>query len=172
MVTLREVYTPAAIAARVAAVGKAITTDYTGKEVVLVAMLKGATVLLADLVRAIEGPVRFELVNVTRKSEGNGEAIDLTYATHVNLAGTNALILKDICHSGITENYLATHLTQQGPVSIDVIALVDRPKMRRVAVEPRYVVLPDVPDGRLVGYGMEYQGRWGNLPGIHLLEGA
>ncbi len=172
MVTPGEVCSPATIAARIAAVGQAISTDFVGKELVLVAMLKGATVFLADLLRAIGGPVRFELVNVTRKGEGIGEVIDLTYATHVNLSGVSALILKDICHSGVTENYLITHLAQQQPASLDVVALIDRPLLRRVAVEPRYVVLPDVPDGRLVGYGMEYQGRWGNLPGIHLLKGA
>ncbi len=172
MVKPREVCSPAAIAARIAAVGQAITADYAGKDLVLVVMLKGAMVFLADLLRAIDSPVRFELVNVTRKGEGPGEAIDLTYATPVNLTGVNALILKDICHSGVTENYLVTHLAQQRPASLDVIALIDRPKLRRVAVEPRYVVLQGIPDGRLVGYGMEYQGRWGNLPGIHLLEGA
>ena len=172
MVTPRQVIAPAAIAARIAAVGQTITADYAGKDLVLVAMLKGAMVFLADLLRAIGGPVRFELVNVTQQSGERGERIDLTYATHVKLAGAHALILKDICHSGVTENYLITHLAQQDPASLDVAALVDRPLLRRVAVEPRYVVLPDAPDGRLVGFGMEYQGRWGNLPGVHLLEGA
>lgn len=172
MVTPREVIAPAAVAARIAAVGQAITADYAGKDLVLVAMLKGAMVFLADLLRAIGTPVRFELVNVTQQSDDRGERIDLTYATHVKLAGANALILKDICHSGVTENYLITHLAQQSPASLDVIALVDRPRLRRVAVAPKYVVLPDAPDGRLVGFGMEYQGRWGNLPGVHLLEGA
>jgi hypoxanthine phosphoribosyltransferase len=172
MVTPREVISPAVIAGRIASVGAAIARDYEGKDLVLVAMLKGALVYLADLLRSLEGPVRFELVNVTRKGEGPGEAIDLTYATNVNLSGANALILKDICHSGVTENYLMTHLAQQHPASLDVAALVDRPLLRRVALQPRYVVLPDAPDGRLVGYGMEYQGRWGNLPGVHLLEGA
>jgi hypoxanthine phosphoribosyltransferase len=172
MVTPREVMTPAAIAARIAAVGKVVAADYAGKDLVLVAMLKGAMVFLADLLRAIETPVRFELVNVTQQGDDRGERIDLTYATHVRLAGAHALILKDICHSGVTENYLITHLAQQSPASLEVAALVDRPVARRVAVAPRYVVLPDVPDGRLVGFGMEYQGRWGNLPGIHLLEGV
>ena len=172
MVTPREVIAPAAIAARIASVGQAITADYAGKDLVLVAMLKGAMVFLSDLVRVIGGPVRFELVNVTQQADDRGERIDLTYATHVKLAGANALILKDICHSGVTENYLITHLAQQSPASLEVVALVDRPRLRRVAVAPKYVVLPDVPDGRLVGFGMEYQGRWGNLPGIHLLEGA
>ncbi len=172
MVTSREVVSPAAIAARIAGCGEAICRDYAEKELVLVAMLKGTTVFLADLIRAIGRPVRYELVNVTRKGEGPGEVLDLTYATHFSLTGAHALILKDICHSGVTENYLITHLAQQNPASLDVAALVDRPKLRRVALEPRYVVLRDVPDGRLVGYGMEYRGSWGNLPGIHLLEGA
>jgi hypoxanthine phosphoribosyltransferase len=166
------VIAPATIAARIAAVGQAITADYAGKELVLVAMLKGATVFLGELLRSIAGPVRFELVNVTQQSDERGERIDLTYATHVKLTGANALILKDICHSGVTENYLITHLSQQDPASLEVVALVDRPLLRRVAVAPKYVVLPDVPSGRLVGFGMEYQGRWGNLPGIHLLEGV
>ena len=172
MVIPREVIAASTIAARIAAVGQAITADYAGKELVLVAMLKGATVFLGELLRSIGGPVRFELVNVTQQSDERGERIDLTYATHVKLTGANALILKDICHSGVTENYLITHLAQQDPASLEVVALVDRPLLRRVAVAPKYVVLPDVPTGRLVGFGMEYQGRWGNLPGIHLLEGA
>ena len=172
MVTPREVVAPAAVAARIAAVGQAIAADYAGKDLVLVAMLKGAMVFLSDLLRAIDGPVRFELGNVTQQGDDRGERIDLTYATHVRLAGAHALILKDICHSGVTENYLITHLAQQSPATLEVAALVDRPLLRRVAVAPKYVVLPDVPEGRLVGFGMEYQGRWGNLPGVHLLEEA
>ena len=172
MVTPREVVAPAAVAARIAAVGQAIAADYAGKDLVLVAMLKGAMVFLSDLLRAIDGPVRFELVNVTQQGDDRGERIDLTYATHVRLAGAHALILKDICHSGVTENYLITHLAQQSPATLEVAALVDRPLLRRVAVAPKYVVLPDVPEGRLVGFGMEYQGRWGNLPGVDLLEEA
>ena len=172
MVTPREVVAPAAVPARIAAVGQAIAADYAGKDLVLVAMLKGAMVFLSDLLRAIDGPVRFELVNVTQQGDDRGERIDLTYATHVRLAGAHALILKDICHSGVTENYLITHLAQQSPATLEVAALVDRPLLRRVAVAPKYVVLPDVPEGRLVGFGMEYQGRWGNLPGVDLLEEA
>lgn len=172
MVTPREVCSPEAIAAQVAAVGRAIAADHAGKDLVLVAMLKGATVFLADLLRAIDGPVRYELVNVNRKGEGSGEAIDLTYATHFDLTGAHAVILKDICHTGVTENYLMTQLQQQHPAGLEVAVLVDRPLLRRVALEPRYVVLHGVPEGRLVGYGMEYQGRWGNLPGLHLLKGA
>jgi hypoxanthine phosphoribosyltransferase len=172
METPPEVVRPELIAGRVAEIGRRIAAEYAGKELVLVGILKGAAVFLADLLRAIESPVRFELVNVTTQAVARGEIIELTYATHVHLQGAHALILKDICHSGVTENYLLTHLAQQQPASLEVAALVNRPRLRRVGVEPRFIVLDDVPEGRLVGYGMEFEGRWGNLPGLHLLEGV
>jgi len=160
------------IAARVAAVGARIAADYDGKDLVLVGMLKGATVFVADLLRAITGQVRYELVNVSQEADARGEVVELHYATHVRIAGCHALILKDICHSGVTENYLLTHLAQHNPASLEIAAVVNKRNLRRVAVEPKYVVLEDVPEGRLVGYGMEYEGRWGNLPGLHLLDGV
>lgn len=172
MGTPRQVIAPEVIASRVAELGKRIGTDYTGGELVLVGMLKGAAVFLADLLRAIPGAVRFEFVNVTHQTEPRGAIIELTYATHVHLEGVHALILKDICHSGVTENYLLTHLAQQGPASLEVAALIDRPMLRRVALEPKYVGFSDVPPGRLVGYGMEFEGQGGNLPGINVLEGV
>jgi hypoxanthine phosphoribosyltransferase len=170
METPREVVSPQAIAERIREVGAEISADYAGKELVLVGMLKGAAVFLADLLRAIDGRVRFELVNVNQQRDGRGEIIELSYATQVHIKGVHALILKDICHSGVTENYLVTHLAQQQPASIELAAVVDKPMARRVNLEPKYVVIKDSPEGRLVGYGMEYEGQWGNLPGIHVLS--
>jgi hypoxanthine phosphoribosyltransferase len=172
MGTPREVIAQAVIAQRIADVGRRIGADYANRDLVLVGMLKGATVFLADLVRAIPGSVRFELVNVTHQLGTRGAIIELTYATHVHLEGAHALILKDICHSGVTENYLLTHLAEQSPASLEIAALINRPLLRRVALEPKYVVFEDVPAGRLVGYGMEFEGRWGNLPGVNVLEGG
>jgi hypoxanthine phosphoribosyltransferase len=168
----REIVPPEAIAERVKQLGRRIAEDFAGKELVLVGILKGATFFLADLLRAIPSSVRYELVNVTRSSGGHYEVIELAFATRINIGGSHTLILKDICHSGVTENYLLTHLAQQGPASLDVVAMVNKPELRRVALEPRYVLLDHVPPGRLVGYGMEYQGKWGNLPGICLLDEA
>ena len=169
METPREVIPAEVIAARVRELGAQIAPTTADKELVLVGMLKGAAVFLADLLRAIDGQVRFELVNVIQQRRLAGELIELTYATQVHLGGAHALILKDICHSGVTENYLVTHLAQQQPASLEVAAFVDKPRLRRVALEPKYVVFDEVPEGRLVGYGMEYEGRWGNLPGLHVL---
>ncbi len=172
MATPVEVVSPQVIAAKIMEVGERISRDFPDGDLVLVGMLKGAAVYMADLLRAISRPVRIELVTVARQGAPRGEIIELSYATQVHLHKAHAIILKDICHSGVTENYLLTHLSQQDPRSLDVAALINRPMLRRVALQPRYVVLEDAPDGRLVGYGMEYQGRWGNLPGIHVLEGA
>lgn len=171
MAVPREVVAADVIAARVAAVGARIAADYDGKDLVLVGMLKGATVFVADLLRAVTGQVRYELVNVSQEADARGEVVELHYATHVRIAGCHALILKDICHSGVTENYLLTHLAQHNPASLEIAAVVNKRNLRRVAVEPKYVVIDDVPEGRLVGYGMEYEGRWGNLPGLHVLDG-
>lgn len=170
MGTPRELFAQDVIRARIAELGRRISADYAGQDLVLVGILKGALMFLSDLLRTVEGPVRFELVNVTRENEARREVIELTYATHVHLEGTHALILKDICHSGVTENYLLTHLAQQRPASLEVAALVDRPQLRHVALQPRYVAFDEVPPGRLVGYGMEYRGQWGNLPGVCLLD--
>jgi len=172
METTRQVVAPEELAARITALGERISNEYEGRDLVLVGILKGAAIFLADLLRAIRTPVRFELVNVTRQGAPRGEVIELSYATNVNIRDAHALILKDICHSGVTENYLITHLAQQHPASLEVVALVNKPQLRRVALEPRLVALEEIPEGRLVGYGMEFQGRWGNLPGIHVLEGV
>jgi hypoxanthine phosphoribosyltransferase len=166
----REIINHETISARIAEVGKRISSDYAGKEVVLVGILKGAAVFLADLMRVLDVRVRFELVNVTREAAPRGEVIELAYATNVHLEGAHALILKDICHSGVTENYLLTHLAQQRPASLEVATVIDKPVLRRVALEPKYVLFDDVPAGRLVGYGLEFEGQWGNLPGICLLD--
>jgi len=172
MDTPRRVIAREVIAARVEALGKQIGADYAGRDLVLVGMLKGATVFLADLLRAIPGSTRYELVNLMHQVDPRGAIIELTYATHVKLGGAHAIILKDICHSGVTENYLLTHLAEQSPASLEVATLVNRPLLRRVALEPKYVAFADVPPGRLVGYGMEFEGRWGNLPDINTLEGV
>jgi hypoxanthine phosphoribosyltransferase len=169
METPREVIPVEVIAARVRELGAQIGADYSGRELVLVGMLKGAAVFLADLLRAIGGEVRFELVNVLQQPASRGELVELTYATQVHLGGAHALILKDICHSGVTENYLLTHLAQQQPASLEVATFINKPRLRRVALEPKYVAFDEVPEGRLVGYGMEYEGRWGNLPGLHVI---
>jgi hypoxanthine phosphoribosyltransferase len=137
---------------RLTDVATRISDDYQGKKLILVGILKGAAFLLADLARLIRGPVDYEFVDVT-------------------VSGRHVLVLKDVCHSGVTENYLITHLSQQHPASIEVVALVDRPHLRSVNLPAKYAVFRDDTDGYLVGYGLGLEwGKFTNRPELCVIE--
>ena len=148
-----------------------ISDDYQGKKLILVGTLTGAAFLLADLARLIRGPVAYEFVDVTVSHEDRGEIVHLTFATHIEVSGRHVLVLKDVCHSGVTENYLITHLSQQHPASIEVVALVDRPHLRSVNLPAKYAVFRDDTDGYLVGYGLGLEwGKYTNRPELCVIE--
>ncbi len=173
MSSIRVLYTAEEIAARVADVGDRITADYEGRELVLVGILKGAAFLLADLARRIRCPLTYEFVDVTTNREERGEVVSLTYATHFDVRDKDVLILKDVFHTGVTENYLLTHLSQQNPASMEIVALVDKPQLRSVNLTARYAVFSEVPEGFLVGYGLgSERGEYVNRPDLSLLEGV
>ena len=164
------VYTAQQIQDRVAEVAGRIADEYADRHVVLVGILKGAAFLLADLARLIPKPVDFEFVDVTSSPGDRGEVVSLTYATHIDVRGRHVLILKDVFHSGVTENYLITHLSQHAPASIEVVALVDKPQLRSVNLRAKYAVFDDAPDGYLVGYGLGLsRGEYANRPDLCVL---
>ncbi len=171
MSKLRVVYSADDISKRLREVASEIAEDYGDRELVLVGMLKGAAFLLADLARLMPRPVDYEFVNVTSSPGDHGETVNLTFATQVNVADRNVLILKDVFHSGVTENYLITHLSQQNPASIEVVAMIDKPQLRSVNLNARYSVFDDVPDGFLVGYGLgPGHGEHTNRPDLSIVE--
>jgi hypoxanthine phosphoribosyltransferase len=170
---LRVLFSADEIQARVREVASAIAGDYRDRELVLVGMLKGAAFFLADLARAIPRPVDYEFVSVSSSIGAHGEVVSLTFATQVDVSDRHVLILKDVFHSGITENYLITHLSQQNPATIEVVALVDKPQLRSVNLSARYSVFDDTPDGFLVGYGLgPGHGEHTNRPDLCILEEA
>jgi hypoxanthine phosphoribosyltransferase len=169
----RVVHSADEIRQRLNEVATRISEDYQGKKLILVGILKGAAFLLADLARLIRGPVDFEFVDVTVAHEDRGEIVHLTFATHIEVSGRHVLVLKDVCHSGVTENYLITHLSQQHPASIEVVALVDRPHLRSVNLPAKYAVFRDDTDGYLVGYGLGLEwGKYTNRPELCAIERA
>jgi hypoxanthine phosphoribosyltransferase len=170
---LRVVYSADRIRERVSEVALAIAEDYVDRELILVGMLKGAAFFLADLARAIARPVDYEFVSVTSSVGAHGEVVSLTLATRVDVSDRDVLVLKDVFHTGVTENYLITHLSQQNPASIEVVALVDKPQLRSVNLNARYSVFDDAPDGFLVGYGLgPGHGEHTNRPDICVMEEA
>jgi hypoxanthine phosphoribosyltransferase len=171
MSKLRVVYSADDISKRLREVASEIAEDYGDRELVLVGMLKGAAFFLADLARLMPRPVDYEFVNVTSSPGDHGETVNLTFATQVNVADRNVLILKDVFHSGVTENYLITHLSQQNPASIEVVAMINKPQLRSVNLNARYSVFDDVPDGFLVGYGLgPGHGEHTNRPDLSIVE--
>lgn len=167
----RVVYTADQIRDRLKEIAAQIAQDYDGKKLVLVGILKGAAFLLADLARLIPMPVDFEFVDVTISPGDRGEVVNLTYATHIDVSGRHVLILKDVIHSGVTENYLITHLSQQSPSSLEVVALVDRPHQRSVALTTKYAVFTESSDGFLVGYGLGFEwGQYTNRPELCIID--
>jgi hypoxanthine phosphoribosyltransferase len=170
---LRVLYSADEINARVKEMAAAIAASYQDRQLVLVGMLKGAAFFLADLARFIPRPVDYEFVSVTSSIGAHGEVVSLTFATQVDVSGKHVLILKDVLHSGVTENYLITHLSQQNPATIEVVALVDKPQLRSVNLTARYSVFDDTPDGFLVGYGLgPGHGEHTNRPDLCILDEA
>lgn len=173
MSELRVLYSADEINARVKEMADAIAATYQDRQLVLVGMLKGAAFFLADLARFIPRPVDYEFVSVTSSIGAHGEVVSLTFATQVDVSGKHVLILKDVLHSGVTENYLITHLSQQNPATIEVVALVDKPQLRSVNLTARYSVFDDTPDGFLVGYGLgPGHGEHTNRPDLCILDEA
>ena len=171
MSDLRVLFSADEIRERVAEVAKSIANDYQDRELVLVGMLKGAAFFLADLARCLPRPVDYEFVSVSSSIGAHGEVVSLTFATQIDVSGRHVVVLKDVLHSGVTENYLITHLSQQNPATIEVVALVDKPQLRSVNLSAKYSVFNDVPNGFLVGYGLgPGHGEHTNLPDLCIVE--
>jgi len=152
---LRVIYSADRIGERLQEIAAEIAKDYADREVVMVGMLKGAAFFLADLARMIPRPLKgaaffladlarmiprpvdYEFVSVTSSIGAHGEVVSLTFATQIDVSDRHVLVLKDVFHSGVTENYLITHLSQQNPASIEVAALVDKPQLRSVNLDAR-----------------------------------
>lgn len=171
MSKLRVVYSADRISERLSEIASAVARDYGERELVLVGILKGAAFFLADLARFMPRPVDYEFVNVTTSPGDHGEVVSLTYATQLDVRDRNVLILKDVFHSGVTENYLITHLSQQNPISVEVMALVDKARLRSVNLSAKYSVFVDAPEGFLVGYGLgPGHGEHTNRPDLCIVD--
>ncbi|WP_163195368.1 hypoxanthine phosphoribosyltransferase [Clostridium thermarum] len=156
---------------KVKELGKRITRDYEGKELVLVGVLKGSVMFMSDLMKNIEIPCCMDFMAVSSygaatESSGIVRILkDLDYP----IEGKDILIVEDIIDSGITLKYLLEYLKARKPSSIEVACLLNKPERRRVEIEVKYQGF-EVPDHFLVGYGLDYAERYRNLPFIGILK--
>jgi hypoxanthine phosphoribosyltransferase len=166
------VYSAGLIAARVAELGRRISGDYHDRNLVLVTVLKGSTVFLADLSRQITIPHRLEFMAISAyrgSVTASSGRIRLLKDVDRPVRGDHVLIVEDIVDTGLTLNYLFKTLRFRGAASVEVCTLLDRPYRRLIEIEPRYIGFT-APDDFLIGYGFDHRQRFRNLPDIRLLS--
>ncbi|MCL6561561.1 MAG: hypoxanthine phosphoribosyltransferase [Firmicutes bacterium] len=163
-----EVLFPAEeIQARVRRLGQRITLDYQGKPLVLLGILKGSFVFLADLMRAIDLPVTVDFMAIssygtsTRSSGVVRILKDLDFAVE----GKHVLVVEDIVDTGLTLNYIYGHVRARGAASVRICCCLDKPSRRQVAVPVHYKGF-EIPDEFVVGYGLDVDERYRNLPDL------
>lgn len=159
------------IRTRVAEMGKQISLDYAGKELLVVGILKGAMIFLADLVRNITVPTYFDFISVSSygaSSESSG-AVRILKDLDYGIEGRHILIVEDIVDTGLTLNYLVENLKSRDPAGIKICTLLDKPSRRVEPVGIDYNGFT-IPDEFVVGYGLDYNERYRNFPYIMVLR--
>jgi hypoxanthine phosphoribosyltransferase len=156
---------------RIQALGTAITADYQGKDLVFVAVLKGALIFSADLARAVDLPLTVDCIALSSYGDSHTSSgqVQILKDVSESLAGRHVLIIEDIIDTGLTLQYLWNHLMARHPAALHVCTLLDKRARRRVDLPIRYTGF-DIPDAFVVGYGLDYQQRYRNLPFIGILR--
>ncbi|HVS02597.1 MAG TPA: phosphoribosyltransferase family protein [Thermoanaerobaculia bacterium] len=168
---IKPLFDARAIHARVQALGQRLQREVAHEDPLILSLLGGSVIFLADLVRSISTSLRYEFVDVETHAQQGGEAVqDFQYPIPIDIRGQSLLVLKDVVSTAIVETYLATQLLQRGARKVRFAALVDLPKERKTHCQIDYSVFTTERAGRLVGYGMKVNGRNGNLPYIGYLE--
>jgi len=160
------------IAAKVAELGRIITKDYEGKSPVLICVLKGGAIFFADLIREIDLPLSIEFMALS----SYGSATKTSGVVRVikdldnDIVGRDVIIAEDIVDSGVTLNYLRGMLEHRGAASIRIVTLLDKPERRRVKDLKVDYSCFNIPDEFVVGYGLDYDQKYRNLPDIGVLS--
>ncbi|MGA8109012.1 MAG: hypoxanthine phosphoribosyltransferase [Acidobacteriaceae bacterium] len=155
---------------RVAEMGKEIDRDYAGETIVLVGVLKGAAIFLADLARSISVDNTFDFVAVSSYGQGqrSSGAVKLIKDLDQPIEGKNVIIVEDILDTGLTLHFLRSLFEQHQPKSLRIAALLDKPSRRLERIDADYVGFT-IPNQFVIGYGMDYAERYRNLPDICLM---
>ena len=159
-----------AIAAKVAELGRRISSDYEGKELVLIGLLRGAIVFLSDLMRAITIPVRLDFIGISSYGfSTESGAVRMVMDLETDIGGRHVLVIEDIVDTGKTLSYLVENLKARQPASLRVCALLDKPERRLAPVDVDYVGFV-IPDKFVVGYGLDFAEGYRNLPFVGVLK--
>jgi hypoxanthine phosphoribosyltransferase len=159
------------VQARVAELGAQLAADYESREPVLVSVLKGSIIFLADLVRAMPIPLSIDLMEVSSygtSTESSGQ-VRILKDLSTSIEGREVIVVEDIIDTGLTLNYLLRYLHDKGPASIRICCLLDKPARRLAPIEIDYRGFT-IADRFVIGYGLDYGERYRNLPYIGVLR--
>lgn len=151
--------------------GETITRDYAGKEPVMIGILKGAVLFFSDLIREIDLPLKTEFMAISSygSSTKTSGVVRILKDLDRDILGQDVLIVEDIVDTGLTLSYLKRALLERCPASIRIITLLDKPARRMVELSPDYYCF-SIPDAFVVGYGLDYDEKYRNLPDIGVLH--
>lgn len=151
--------------------GAQITKDFEGKNLLVVGILKGSLYFMADLTRYIDLPLKLDFLAVSSYGSGTTStgSVKIVKDIDIDLTGYDVLLVEDILDSGRTLHYVSKMLSARGANSISIVTLLDKPDRRVVDLTPDYVGC-DVPDEFVVGYGLDYDQQYRNIPYIGALE--
>jgi hypoxanthine phosphoribosyltransferase len=159
------------IAEKISELARQIDADYAGREIVLVGVLKGAVMVMADLARALSVPVSMEFMAVSSYGSGTSSSgvVRILKDLDRDITGCHVLVVEDIIDSGLTLSWLLRNLRSRGPASVEVIAMLRKPDAAQVAVPVAYMGF-DIPNVFVVGYGLDYAQRYRELPYVGTLR--
>jgi len=169
---IKEVlFTEEQLKGKMAELGAAITKDYAGKDLLLVSILKGSVIVMADLMREVDLPAQIDFMNVSSYGGGTETkgSVKILKDLDVDIKGKDVLIVEDILDSGVTLHNLIGMLEQRQPASIAICTLFSKPARRKVEVEAKYIGY-EIPDAFIVGYGLDYAEKYRNLPYVGVLK--
>jgi hypoxanthine phosphoribosyltransferase len=156
---------------RIGQLAEAVTVDYHDKCPILVCVLKGAVIFLADLVRHLDFDLEMEFMAVSsygQSTESSG-VVRILKDLDVNIEGRHILIVEDIIDSGLTLQYVTSNLRSRGPASVEVVTLLNKPSRRTAEFECLYTGF-EIADEFVVGYGLDYTEKYRNLPFIGVID--
>jgi hypoxanthine phosphoribosyltransferase len=164
----RVLYSHAKIQRRVRTLARHISRDYAGQRLVLIGILKGVVCFMADLMQHLSIPVTLDFMAISYYG-GDGQVVKITRDLDSSITGQHVLMVEDIVDTGMTLNYILSHLSAHNPASLRVCTLLDKRARRLINVPLDYVGF-EVPDEFVVGYGLDYKGQYRNLPFIGILH--
>ena len=160
-----------ALSARIAELGAEISTDYAGRDLLLIGVLKGAVFFMADLMRKLTIPceVDFMAISSYGASTDSSGVVRILKDLDINIEGRDVLVVEDIIDSGLTLSYLMRNLESREPASLEVCALLTKPARREIDVPVRWIGF-EIPNRFVIGYGLDFAERYRNLPHVGVIS--